>query len=283
MFTTACRCKVDYGKKGKDNKFIFAFFLFAQINLDFMLLAIDIGNSTITFGIFKSGKLISKFSILTVLTQTAEEIYSQINSKTEYNISRIFVSTVVSELVESFKVLGEKYFKLNPVFVDSSFDFNLKINYFPVENLGSDRIIAAFAVAEKYGTPCIVCDFGTATTIDLVNSKNEFRGGIIAPGMKILANALHRNTSKLPEVEIVKPEKVIGNSTQKAIQSGIYFGYIGLVDGIIKRMIDESNENPQIISMGGFAEIIAENSEFVEIIEPNLILEGLYLLWKNHK
>ena len=248
-----------------------------------MLLAIDIGNSTTTFGIFESGKLISKFSILTVRAQTAEEIYSQINSKTKHNISRIFVSTVVSELVESFKILGEKYFKLNPVFVDSGFNFDLKINYFPAENLGSDRIIAAFAAAEKYKTPCIVCDFGTATTIDLVNSKNEFCGGIIAPGMKILANALHLKTSKLPEIEIVKPENVIGNSTERAIQSGIYFGYIGLVDGIIKRMIDESNENPQIISTGGFAEIISESSEFVEIIEPNLILEGLYLLSENHK
>lgn len=243
-----------------------------------MLLAIDIGNSTVTFGIFESGKLISKFSILTILNQTAKEIYSQIKTKINSDISNIFISTVVLELTESFKNLGEKYFNLEPVFVDSSFDFGLKINCFPAENLGSDRIVAAFAAVQKYKSPCIVCDFGTATTIDFVNSKNEFRGGIIAPGMKILANALHTKTSKLPEVEIIKPENVIGNSTQKAIQSGIYFGYIGLVDGIIRRMIEESDENPSIISTGGFAEIIAESSEFVKIIESNLTLEGLYLL-----
>lgn len=243
-----------------------------------MLLAIDIGNSTIVFGIFENGGLISKFTVPTAHSQTAEEIYSQINSRINSKISRIFISTVVTETVEPFQKLSEKYLNLKPVFVDSSFDFGLEINYFPPESLGSDRIVAAFAAARKYKAPCVVCDFGTATTIDLVNSRNEFVGGIIAPGMKILADALRRKTSKLPEVEIIKPENVFGNTTQKAIQSGIYFGYIGLVDGIIERMIKEFGEKPNIISTGGFAEIIAESSEFVEIIEKDLILEGLYLL-----
>ncbi len=248
-----------------------------------MLLAIDIGNSTVVFGIFENGKLLSTFGIPTVRSQTADEIYSQIKTKINSEISRIFISTVVSELNGSFRRLSEKYFDSEPVFVSSGFDFGLKLNYFPAENLGSDRIIAAFAAVERYETPLIVCDFGTATTIDFINSKKEFCGGIIAPGMKTLANALHRKTSQLPEVEIKKPENVIGNSTEKAIQAGIYFGYIGLVDEIIKRIIEESGEKPKVISTGGFAELIAESSEFVRIIEKDLILEGLQILSEKMK
>jgi type III pantothenate kinase len=156
----------------------------------------------------------------------------------------------------------------------------LKINYFPRENLGVDRLVAAFAAAEKYDVPCIVCDFGTATTIDVINLGSEYLGGIIAPGMQTMSEALFLKTSQLPKIKIGKPASVIGNSTERAIESGIYFGYIGLVDGIIERMSLELGEKPKVIATGGFANLIAESSEKIEIVEENLLLEGLRLIYE---
>ncbi|CAN5500587.1 type III pantothenate kinase [soil metagenome] len=245
-----------------------------------MILAIDIGNSFIKFGAFENENLISRFTIPTVRTQTAVEIYSLIQKKLFQNISAVVISSVVPELRESFQHLGEKFFDLSPMFVDNTFDFGLKINYFPPENLGVDRIIAAFGAVEKYGKACIICDFGTATTIDAVNSKSEFLGGTIVAGINLLADALHQKTSKLPLIELKKPATVIGNSTISSIQSGIYFGYVGLADGIIRRMIEELGENPKVIATGGFAKLIAEGAKEIEIVDEILILEGLRLIYE---
>ncbi len=245
-----------------------------------MLLAIDIGNSNIKFGIFESEQLFSKFTLPTVRNQTSEELNLLIKSKINDEISGVIISTVVTELEIPFRALFEKYFDITPIFIDNKFNFDFSIKYFPPESCGSDRLINAFAATKKYGFPCIICSFGTATTIDVVNSKNEFIGGIIAPGMKTLTDSLFEKTSKLPKVEIVKPEKVIGNSTEKSIQAGIYFGYIGLIDGIIQKMFEELNEKPPIIATGGFSNLISKNSEFVEIIEENLMLEGLRIIYE---
>ncbi len=164
------------------------------------------------------------------------------------------------------------------MFVDSTFHSSLKINYFPPENLGIDRLIAAFAAVEKYGKPIIVCDFGTATTIDAVNSESEFLGGTITPGMNVLADALFQKTSKLPKVEIKKPASIFGTTTVSSIQSGIYHGYLGLVDGILQKMIAEFTEKPKIVATGGLASIIANGSELVEIVDDELMLDGLRLI-----
>jgi type III pantothenate kinase len=243
-----------------------------------MLLAIDIGNSSTKLGVFDNENLVKRLIIPTIRSKTADEIYLSIQDELNLQFSAVVVSSVVTELRDAFYELGEKYFNRTPIFVDNSFDFGLEIKYFPPENLGIDRIIAAFAAVKKYGKPCIVCDFGTATTIDAVNSKNEYLGGIITPGMNTLSEALFIKTSKLPRVEIRKPETVIGNSTVASIQSGIFYGYIGLTEGIIKRMSDELGEKPNVIATGGFAKLIAENCDLIEIIDENLILEGLRLL-----
>jgi len=242
-----------------------------------MLLAIDIGNSFTKFGVFENDSLRYRLDIPTVRRQTAADIY---NPEIQY-IHAVIISSVVPELKNAYLELAEKYYRVTPIFVDSSFDFKLKINYLPPENLGVDRLVAAFAAIEKYGEPCVVCDFGTATTIDVVNSKSEYLGGIIAPGMRAMSNALFLKTSQLPQIEIGKPESVIGNSTVHSIQAGIYFGYIGLVDGIIERIIGELGETPKVIATGGFAHLIAESSEKIEIVEENLMLEGLRLLYEN--
>jgi type III pantothenate kinase len=245
-----------------------------------MLLAIDIGNTTIKFGVFDREKLIEKFIIPTVRHQTVTEIDSLVNSNLKQTISGVIVSSVVPELIDSIEKFTENRFGITPIFVGHDFDFGLKIKYNPPEAVGVDRVIAAFAAAEKYGKPCIVCDFGTATTIDAVNSGGEFLGGVIVAGMNLLADALSQRTSKLPKIEIKKAEKVIGSSTIEAIQSGIYFGYVGLTDGIIERMIGELGEKPKIIATGGFASIIADGSEFIEIYDEILMLDGLRLIYK---
>lgn len=245
-----------------------------------MILTVDIGNSSIKFGIFDKVNLVSRFSIPTVRTITADEINSQISDKFDSKISAIIISSVVPELRKAFQNLGEKFFDVSPIFVDWTFDFGLKFKYSPPENLGVDRIVAAFAAVEKYGKPCIVCDFGTATNIEVINSKGEYLGGTIVAGINLLAEALHRRTSKLPLVELAKPEKVIGNSTIFCIQSGIFYGYVGLTEGIIKRMIDELGEKPKVIATGGYANLIAESAKIIEIVDENLMLEGLRLIYE---
>lgn len=274
---TACR----FADRFSDNLFfeqMRAIILSAFVLQNTMFLAIDIGNSSIKFGIFDGDKLDSKFSIPTIRSISFEEIYSQIKSNLNQKISFVMISSVVTELEIPFRKVFDKYFDLQPIFVDYKFDFGFKINYFPPESCGSDRLVNAFAASLNFGKPCIVCSFGTATTIDAVNSKNEYLGGIIAPGMKTLADSLFEKTSKLPKVEIEKPDAVIGNSTVSSIQSGIFFGYIGLVDGIIEKMIVELNEKPKIIATGGFSDLISKHSEFIEIVDENLTLKGLMMI-----
>lgn len=245
-----------------------------------MLLAIDIGNSSTKFGLFDHANLISRLTIPTLRTQNADEIYYSIRKNLSVSVSAIIISSVVPELKISFLELGEKYFHLKPIFVDNTFDFGLKIKYYPPENLGADRIVAAFAAVEKYGAPAVICDFGTATTIDAVNSGREFLGGIITPGISTLNESLFLNTSKLPQVELKKPAAVIGNSTVTCIQSGVFYGYIGLTEGILRRMIDELGEKPKVIATGGFANLIAENCQLIEIVDENLMLDGLRLIYE---
>lgn len=247
-----------------------------------MLLAIDIGNSNVKFGLFDEEILVKKFSIPTVRDQTANEIFSLTENHLPEKFSAVIVSSVVPELKNSIEDFSKNHFKIAPIFASHETDFGLKINYEQPETLGIDRMIAAFAAKEKFGAPCIVCNFGTATTIDAVNSSDEFSGGIIVAGINLLADALFQKTSKLPKIEVKKAEKVLETSTAKAINAGIYFGYIGLTDGIIKRMISELGEKPNVIATGGLGSIIFEDSEFIEIYDENLMLDGLRLIYEKN-
>ena len=246
-----------------------------------MILAIDIGNSTTKFGAFDEEKLVERLTIPTIRGKSASEIRDSFNEELNLRFDAVIISSVVPELADSFKNLSEQHFNCTPYFVDNSFDFKFKINYNPPESVGIDRLIAAFASVEKYGNPCIICDFGTATTIDVVNSKNEYLGGVITAGLHLLADALHQKTSKLPKIEIKKPIKVIGDTTISAIQSGVYFGYIGLVEGILQKMIAELGETPNIIATGGLAKLISEGTQVFDIVDDNLMLEGLQRIQKH--
>ncbi|MGI8638564.1 MAG: type III pantothenate kinase [Pyrinomonadaceae bacterium] len=248
-----------------------------------MILAIDIGNSRTKLGVFDGAKLIKRFTIPTIRSKSADEIYDSIQPEITQQISSVIISSVVPELENSFRKLAERYFNSKAAFVDNKFDSGLKIRYFPPENLGTDRLIAAFAAVGKYGKPIIICDFGTATTIDVVNSKSEYLGGIITPGINTLGEALFTKTSKLPRVEIKKPESVIGNSTVSSIQAGIFYGYIGLVEGILRRMSGELDEKSKVVATGGFAKLLAESCDLIEIVDENLMLDGLRLIHEKEK
>lgn len=243
------------------------------------ILTIDIGNSTTKFGVSNGEIFIKYFSIPTVRSDSAVETYKLISPNINGEFSSLVISCVVTELENTYRELAEKVMKADVLFVDNTFDSGLKIKYFPPENLGIDRLIAAFAAVEKYSKPIIVCDFGTATTIDAVNSEGEFLGGIIAPGINILADVLFQKTSKLPKVEIKKPKSIFGTTTLTSIQSGIYHGYIGLVDGILRKMLDEFTEKPKIVATGGLAATITEGSTLIEIIDEQLMLDGLRMIY----
>jgi len=242
-----------------------------------MLLAIDIGNSSTKFGVFESTTLIDKFVIPTTRDLSVNELLfdrlKYINDRF-FTIDRAIVCSVVPELNDTFRKAVKELLSVTPVFVDHSFDFGLKISYHPVTSLGIDRLVNASS-ATKYGLPVIVCSFGTASTIDLVGADSEYLGGVIAPGMKLLADALHLKTSQLPSVTIKKPESVIGNTTESSIKSGVFYGYMGLVDGILERMFSEIGTRPEVIATGGFASMIAGQSELVDTVDENLTLDGL--------
>lgn len=243
-----------------------------------MLLAIDIGNSSTKLGVFDNDTLVKRLIIPTIRSKTADQLHASVEEELNQQFSAVIISSVVPELNDSFRALGEDYFNQTPFFVHNALDFGLEIKYSPPENLGIDRLVAAFAAARKYGAPVIVCDFGTATTIDAVSGKNEYLGGIITPGMNTLSEALFIKTSKLPRVEIRKPETVIGSTTVHSIQAGIFYGYIGLTEGIIRRMSAELGGKPKTVATGGFAALIAENCDLIETVDENLMLDGLRLI-----
>ncbi len=254
-----------------------------------MLLAIDIGNTNTSLGVYDGENLIAHWRIATLRNRTSDEIGVLVRqmffvSGIDYKkVSAVIVSSVVPQLNSAFRKMSEKYFGLDAIVLDSTFDFGLKIKYNPPSSVGIDRVVAASAAVQKYGKPCVVCDFGTATTIDAVNSAGEYLGGTIAPGMNVLADALFEKTSKLPKVEIKKVETIIGNSTVHSIQAGIYFGYAGLVDGIIQRMIPELGEKPKVVATGGLAVFVTESCELIEIVDETLMIEGLRIVYEKIK
>jgi type III pantothenate kinase len=176
--------------------------------------------------------------------------------------------------------MAETYFHLTPMFVDHSTDTGLEILYEPASDVGADRIVDAVAAIEKYGTPCIVVDFGTATTFNAIDKEGRYVGGAITPGIMISSDALFERTAKLPRVDIRRPQKVIGTSTVTAMQSGLYHGFVGLVDGVLRTMRQELGGSPRVIATGGLASLIATGSEFIELVDETLTLEGLRLIYE---
>lgn len=246
-----------------------------------MLLAIDIGNSLIKFGVFDGDELVDKFSIATKRDYAKDELHFDRLKFADgrfLKVDTVIAATVVPEVIDAVREASRAQFKVTPTFVDHTSNFGISNKYEPPTSVGIDRLVNASAAVEKYGQPVIVCSFGTATVIDAVNKKGEFIGGIIAPGVKTMADALHGKTSQLPSIELSRPERVIGNSTNDAIRSGVVNGQIALADGLIKQIAAELGSKPRVIATGGFAHLIGDGLKTVSVIDENLTLDGLRLL-----
>src|SRR5258706_4040717 len=236
-----------------------------------MLLAIDIGNTNIVLGLYRNDKLITHWRLATQAERTADEygvIMTQLVGYAGYRadqIRAIVVSCVVPPMMTTTQELAEKIFKLEPLIVGPGIKTGMPILYESPKDVGADRIVNGIAAYEKYRDSCIIVDFGTATTIDLISKKGEYVGGAIAPGLSISLEALFQRASKLPRIEIVKPKDVIGRNTVNSIQPGIFYGYVGLVDGIGKRIQKEHNVHAKGIATGGVAPLVA--SEWNSIYE----------------
>lgn len=254
-----------------------------------MLLVIDVGNTNTSLGVFDGETLVAHWRLTTEQTRTVDEWgvlarnLFEITSFDVKSIDAIAIASVVPPLNFTLKRMAEVYFKLTPLFVDHSVDTGVPILYQPASDVGADRIVDAVAAIHKYRAPCIVVDFGTATTFDAINSNGEYVGGVITPGITISADALFERAAKLPRVEIKRPQNVIGAATVEAMQSGLYHGYVGLVDGILKKMIDELGRSPRVIATGGLAPLIARGSKFIQEVDETLTLEGLRLVYERTK
>lgn len=240
-----------------------------------MLLAVDIGNTNIKLGTFDRGTLVSKISIPTIRDVGADGLAAVLVARLSGHFSDAIVSSVVPELDAAMRSFIRSHLSVDPTFVRNDLDFGIEIDYRPIEDAGADRLVNTFSAVEKYGPPCIVCSFGTALTIDVVNSDRVLRGGLIAPGVRTLAEALEIAASRLPRVEIEKPAATIQNTTVGSLQSGIVFGYFGLVEGLLTRIKNEIGDDPKVIATGGFAPLVAENTDQIDIVDPDLMLDGL--------
>ncbi|HQZ98094.1 MAG TPA: type III pantothenate kinase [Pyrinomonadaceae bacterium] len=240
-----------------------------------MLLAVDIGNTNIKFGIYDGENLVHKFSLPTALDISAASL-----DTSKFPVTNAIVCSVVPEINSSVSDQISTEFGVTASFVTNDLDFGLDIKYEPLSAAGTDRLVNVFSAVEKYVGPCVVCSFGTALTIDAVDENRLLKGGLIAPGMATMARALNLYTSKLPEVVIEKPSSVIQNTTIGSIQSGVVYGYFGLASSLIEQVKAESSNNAKVIATGGFARMIAENTDQIDIVDENLLLDGLMLLHK---
>jgi len=253
-----------------------------------LLLVIDVGNSNIVLGIYDGDCLLKDWRISTDKSKTTDEYGILINnlfrlSSTPFeSVTGIIISSVVPSLTAVLEKLSMQYFGFKPITVGLGVKTGMPILYDNPSEVGADRIVNAVAGFEKYSAALIIVDFGTATTFDFVNSKGEYCGGAITPGVVISMEALFQRASKLPRVELLKPPNIIAKNTVNSMQAGIYYGYVGLVDGIVTRMKAESREKPTVIATGGLAGLIAPESRTIEKIEEYLTLEGLRILYSRN-
>ena len=270
-----------------------------------MLLALDVGNTNTVLGLYQldeekgaaasspaseeagqshlraEPKLAAHWRVTTHRAQTADEygvLFLNLFTMSGISVDQvkhIIISSVVPPVESTLRRVCEKYFHLQPLFVEPGIKTGMPVLVDNPTELGADRLVNAIAAYERYGGPCIVVDFGTATTFDVISAKGEYLGGAISPGLGISADALFARAARLGRVDIKRPAKVIGTNTITHLQSGLYYGYIGLVDGIIERMSTELGAQPRVIATGGLARQISGDSRFIAQIDDMLTLDGL--------
>jgi len=254
-----------------------------------MLLVIDIGNTNIVFGVYRDDTLVNHWRVSTVLERTADEYAIVLNSilyfeKVRLNdIQSVIISCVVPPLLMPFQSICSGYIGVEPLVVEPGIKTGMPILYENPQEVGADRIVNAVAGYEKHKKALIIVDFGTATTFDYVTPKGEYAGGAIAPGIMISMEALFERASKLPRVELVKPREIIGKNTVNAMQAGIVYGYVSLVDGIVARMKETVGTKPRVIATGGLAGLVFQESLCLDEVDEFLTLKGLKILYEKNK
>ncbi|MCR5368978.1 MULTISPECIES: type III pantothenate kinase [Eubacterium] len=251
-----------------------------------MLFAIDVGNTNITIGLFDGKKLVNKFRMITQTDRTSDEYgvflgeWLFVNHMKPTDITDVIVSSVVPNIMHSLTSGIIKYFNVTPVIVAPGIKTGINVSIPNPKELGADRLVDAVAAYEIYGGPIIVIDFGTATTHDLVLEDGTFYAGVTSPGIRLAANALWRGTAKLPEVEIKKVDTILGRDTVSSMQAGIYFGYIGQTEYIIKKLKNDSKlPNVKVVATGGLGKLISEATDQIDVYDPELTLHGLRIIY----
>jgi type III pantothenate kinase len=256
-----------------------------------MLLAIDVGNTNVVLGVFDSGRLTNSWRLATFRERTADEMGILVRQLFESNrldaarIEGIIISSVVPPLTRTMEDMARDYFGREALTVDPATNAGMPVLYTPTSDVGADRVVNAVAAYELYGRdkdiPLIVVDFGTATTFDAISSAGEYVGGVICPGIGISADALFQRAARLPRVDIRKPGSVVGQTTVTSMQSGLFFGYVSMVDGIVQRMRSElpSGERAECIATGGMAAVLSAETTSIQRVEPELTLIGLKIIW----
>ena len=260
-----------------------------------MLLAIDVGNTNIVLGVFEGPRLTQSWRLATLRERTAYELgilVTHLFANTGVPLDRvsgIILSSVVPPLTRTMEEMAERYFGHTPLTVDPGTNTGMPVLYSPPSDVGADRVVNGVAAYEAYGratqSPVIVVDFGTATTFDAISGAGEYLGGVICPGIGISADALFQKAARLPRVDVRKPPAVIGDTTVTSMQSGLFFGYVSMVDGIVTRMRAELDRGKRsaCIATGGMADIIASETTVIERVDPDLTLQGLRLIWERNK
>ncbi len=254
-----------------------------------MLLAMDVGNTNTVIGLYEGDVTLGTWRVRSVENATADEFWimlrnlSELSGISDLQVTGIIISCVVPPLLGALDDLCRNYFRVPPLFVGPGMRTGMPIRYDNPKEVGADRIVNAVAAYERFRCELIAVDFGTATTFDYINPDGEYEGGCIAPGVKISAEALFHQASKLFRVELAAPSRVIAKDTASAIQSGIIFGYASLVDGILERMFAELNSRPKVVATGGLATVISAETRLVDHVDDDLTMKGLCILFQRNK